>query len=40
MLAGDYETTKKHLAQHVPGKSRAKDAYAAKLMYKLKKGTK
>ena len=36
MLAGDYETAKKYLAQHVTGKSRARDAYAAKLMMKLK----
>lgn len=31
VLAGDYESAAKHLSNHLPGKSRVKDAFAAKL---------
>ena len=40
ILAGDYETALKHLAKHVPGKNRRKDALAARLQYRLKQGQK
>lgn len=36
ILAGDHESALKHLSQHVPGKSRRKDAEVAKLLYTIK----
>lgn len=37
IMAGDYETAAQHLKQHVPGKSRIKDAHHAKLSLAVKK---
>lgn len=37
IMVGDYQSAKDHLKNHVPGKSRAKDAHAAKLALSLKK---
>ena len=36
LLAGDYESAKQHLKQHVQGKSRLADALAAKLALSLR----
>lgn len=36
LLAGDYESAKQHLKQHVQGKSRRADALAAKLALSLR----
>ncbi len=40
IMRGDYQAAKDHLKMHVPGKSRAKDAHAAKLALSLKKNIK